>query len=1161
MVSGSVVIGQDETDPAELAKQYDRLKSYRFYRHASYVYDNLLQFAQRDPDTITPHDQFIRAFYEGRWQEIQDTLKRLPESLANSIYNKMLTDLTGRNVPVLTLDDFIGLSDACPSELNADRIRKQGLLLRTAVSQEQEVWLRKALKQGTRYLGGQDAKRLVTGRVLMHANFDDLAREYLPSISEASQIEDQTLREEIVNFLASQEELEQFQQTRIADLWEEQAGLLTDPRTDGRRVQTATDQLAALLGQASATSVEPWIRELVDKDTQAALRLSTALGKRATGKIGDRNTELRANNLKAQKCLLVNVADRCNLAEAPWNRVAIAMANWWVQEAEHTFEVRPEYRADSRPKPHVLPEDLLESAPEDAWSQSLPLSLQGRIDVCMSKAVLVSDQYEQAVEQIVAIAKRNPEAGITLAEEYLKAWAHRHDPHIPETIRRQHKLAANARIVVTPIMMEKNITSLAKMMDIFRDNQIQPRNGELVLEAFNVCYSNAEVYQKTHITKVFGPIEDMDEKTFSQMITMMTDGLSSRWRDMQVQETSGTGRSRQETLQMVRGGYRTAIEMIDQRCEKHPQAWRTLALAGSLMSDWGDFEYFQQLVSDNETNRMEAFRQKNSAAARYFRRAAEVYAEQVPELNPPHYSVDAYVAWFQSLIGINTNGNLNLSKPLDRTALNEIREMIRDLPDNAGRAHVDMFAKHVNARMEDTAKPLHEKLKYKYLAGSLIITKSSPFSFQAGKKVNYYDELLDEIRLETRVDGPNTVHRDQEFGIILSVYHTEAMGRMANFGQYLTNEVPTSATTNVTTYDATAAQGRRDLLELNIQEALGLFFDIKAIAFSSKDVVPRATERPGWEETVLAYIQAKVKDSSVDKIPRIQMNLEFLDLTGPVTVSAESAETMIKVTDKPTPPRPYFQVEMTQTVDARDLESSEEILLEIRASACGLVPEIDDLLDLKLIAQQLPVVRIDPHQGTLLRQVDSWGDTVHAVSEREWTIALDAARLLRERRRIQLNLPRPQVEDVAIKYQTFVDMDLVDLDEPVAFVGKGPVLATSLRQDGWPERWVLYAASAGAAAAFAGILLALVCFGRRPRQRRLRARDVFHMPKEIDGFVTVQLLRALGGSELVRLSTRQREELRQEMCHIQTACFGKNGSEISEEELRRVAKKWLRIAG
>ena len=54
-----------------------------------------------------------------------------------------------------------------------------------------------------------------------------------------------------------------------------------------------------------------------------------------------------------------------------------------------------------------------------------------------------------------------------MAEEYLKAWAYRHNPQVPEAIRRKYNLATDARIAVTPIMMEKNIAGLAEMMDLF----------------------------------------------------------------------------------------------------------------------------------------------------------------------------------------------------------------------------------------------------------------------------------------------------------------------------------------------------------------------------------------------------------------------------------------------------------------------------------------------------------------------------------------------------------------------------------------------------------------------------------------------------------------------------------------------------------------------
>ena len=1167
---------QHEYDPQNLVRQYGKLPQYRFYRHASYVYDAVLRFAQLDQSRISLADQFVRAFYEGQWVDVRLTLRILPEDLADRIYSKMLGDLAGRYVPVLTLDDFVGLADACPGELNADRVRKLGILCRAAVAKEQGVWLKRVVEKGTLRLGVDGARRLITGRILMHANFDDLAREYLPNASEASRIEDLEVRGEIMNFIASQEELDEFQQTQMAELWVQKAEVLTDPQADSGKKQQAADQLADLMGKAPIASVEPWVRSLVQKDLDAMLRLATALGKRSQSRINDANIALRANNLKAHECVLLSVSERADLSKPPWHHLATGMTDWWILEAEHTFQNRPGYRANSRPRPHVEPGALLDSQPDGAWAQALPASLRGRIDVCLSKAVLVSDQYQQAVKLIVDMAGRNRDAAVSLAEEYLKAWAHRHDPHVPEAVRKQHNLPNDARIMVTPMMMEKNIASLAEMMQLFREKGIRPRNGELLVDAFDVCYSNAEVYRKSHIEKVFGQIEEMDESVFFHMVRMMTQGLSSRWRKMDVQQASGTRRTQQETLEMVRTGYQTAVDFCARRGEEHQDAWRVLTLAGSLLSDWGDFEYYQQLGGDTGTNRVEAFREKNNLAEEYFARAADVYARQVPQLGRGKYSTDVYLAWFHSLLGINSNGNINLSKLLDRRALNRIRDMMQQgLPKNACKTHVDTFAKHVNARMEDTKNPLHEELKYKYLAASLVITNSSPFSFQANNKVSYYDELLDEIRLEARVDGPNTIFRDHEFGIILSVYHTEAMGRMANFGEYLTNNIPPGASRSrsrqslVTTYRVTEVQGRRDELEMNIREALSLFFDIKSIVFSPEDVQPRPTDRPGWEETILAYVHAKAKDSSVDKIPRIQMSLGFMDLTGPVTISAESAETMIKVTDKQTLPRPFHKVDLTQTLDTRSLANTEEALLEVKVTACGLVPEIEELLDIDALGEQLPVARIDPHGGTLVRQLNSWGDTVHIVSERQWTIALDASSLVQEPRRIEFRLPAGKVDDATIKCQAYVDMDLIDLDTPLTTIGEGHGLAEPIaeavgmdprRLFGSTDPRILYGSVAAGV-----VLILIIAFGvvrlvRGRRERPLRARDVFHMPSQVDGFVVVQLLRSLGTSELVRLSVRQRAEMQQEIDKIQGSCFNGNGSQLSDDELRRVTKKWLKAA-
>ena len=71
-------------------------------------------------------------------------------------------------------------------------------------------------------------------------------------------------------------------------------------------------------------------------------------------------------------------------------------------------------------------------------------------------------------------------------------------------------------------MMEKNIESLARMMALFRQAGIAPSDYSKVVEAFDLAYSNAETYRTTHIEKVFGPMDKMDEPLFFLIISRMS---------------------------------------------------------------------------------------------------------------------------------------------------------------------------------------------------------------------------------------------------------------------------------------------------------------------------------------------------------------------------------------------------------------------------------------------------------------------------------------------------------------------------------------------------------------------------------------------------------------------------------------------------------------
>ena len=229
------------------------------------------------------------------------TLEQFPDALADTVYDKMLDDMTGRNVPILTLDDCLGLADACPNQFTTDRIRRLGQLLRVMVPAEQELWLKRALEKGTRRLGRDKDKRLTTGRILLHADFGDLARQYLPPAAEAAKIEEQEVRDEILKFLTAREETEESQQAKLADLWKEKLKTLGDPQADRSAKQRATDGLAEMLSKAPAGLWESWIRNLVREDAAAGLRLASTLGKITLAKQNDSDTTLRANNLRARR--------------------------------------------------------------------------------------------------------------------------------------------------------------------------------------------------------------------------------------------------------------------------------------------------------------------------------------------------------------------------------------------------------------------------------------------------------------------------------------------------------------------------------------------------------------------------------------------------------------------------------------------------------------------------------------------------------------------------------------------------------------------------------------------------------------------------------------------------------------------------------------------
>jgi len=137
-------------------------------------------------------------------------------------------------------------------------------------------------------------------------------------------------------------------------------------------------------------------------------------------------------------------------------------------------------------------------------------------------------------------------------------------------------------------------------------------------------------------------------------------------------------------------------------------------------------------------------------------------------------------------------------------------------------------------------------------------------------------------------------------------------------------------------------------------------------------------------------------------------------------------------------------------------------------------------------------------------------------------------------------------------------MNLATLPGPSATIGRNAATGAPAKSSSHLALWL-----GGVVVALAVGGLLLLAYAKRRNgadDQSVRARDVFKMPGDVDGFAVVALLRRLRTSPIVQLGEPQQQELQQDLQRIQQTCFGAQGSAMSEADLRSVAEKWLRVA-
>jgi hypothetical protein len=112
-----------------------------------------------------------------------------------------------------------------------------------------------------------------------------------------------------------------------------------------------------------------------------------------------------------------------------------------------------------------------------------------------------------------------------------------------------------------------------------------------------------------------------------------------------------------------------------------------------------------------------------------------------------------------------------------------------------------------------------------------------------------------------------------------------------------------------------------------------------------KTFVSRADPELGWRVTPYAYVLLKPRGPEVDTVPSLRLDLDFLDTTGYVVLPVETPPIPVDCSTEQGELRPVANLTLTQTLDEREADAG-RLILEIKATAQGLVPELNQIVDL-----------------------------------------------------------------------------------------------------------------------------------------------------------------------------------------------------------------------
>lgn len=725
---------------------------------------------------------------------------------------------------------------------------------------------------------------------------------------------------------------------------------------------------------------------------------------------------------------------------------AAALALHWLDEAETAIRFTPEVKRSQEARETIGrifsfgPQaqtflsferaEVEKLAPSEAFIAKLAPELAQRVHFAQLRLKITDPEGTFTLEEFKKYVERYGKTGAkAMAESYLKGWSEQRetpeeDPEI-ERMRSMGVFVPNAPkgLPQTRARQETALREFKALVDTLEAIAGERLKAAEKAAAFIRIHSPTEVFQLSHLEAVFGPAEEIDFETLSALLNVMRLRLAKEWSDTALQQQAGTNRTEAEVKAEAARGYRVAAELIERNKARKSAGWRANLQEALFLFDAAEFHFKHQ-------GALVDYVSERNAALAALQKAAELYTAEVPSLRPAEWSLDPFLAWTSAMLGATDPERLVWKENRAEPAFSKVHDLLRGLPEPARSQHLRDFA----ALVQQVTQRVPAHMRFKFVDALVQVIGSDVREMRPSLELlGHYHSLTEEARLRARIDGSSTIQHGRDFGVILALEHTEKLHRESGgFSKYLQNPAALNQNNPMVFFGLRKAKqmNYRDEFQKNMNKALQDAFEIVSVTFHDPAVQPVPLSEDGWQSTPLAYVVLRTKDLSVDRLPSIQIDLEFAEGKSQVILPVVSQiEPLVCTTDEQEP-RPVQELEMLLTLDERDWGRG-KLTLDINAKADGIIPDWKTLFQpadldgftLALAEQQNAVTRFS---------ADKTG--YHARSERNWQITFQ--RKTDFHGDVRFRFPKLRGDRQAkSEYKHFVDADLFEVTRESALDG------------------------------------------------------------------------------------------------------------------------------